>query len=370
MRSIAFLIAGAAIGALAMYLYPGGGGAPEGGERAAETAAPDEAAQPASDGQVRWKLASAYSSELPIIGELIERFIDNLAVMSGGDIEIRYFEPNALVPPLEIFDAVSQGSVDAGYATPGFWAGKDPALQLFASVPFGPAAPEYMAWIYRGGGRELLDELYAAHNLKSLLCMILPPEASGWFRNEILSPDDLKGLKMRFFALGARVMEKLGVSTQLLAPGDIYPALELGTIDATELSSPAIDRNLGFHEIAKHYYFPGWHQQSTWAEVMFNLDNWNGLSARHRRTIEVACGDAVRDALSFGEAAQVPAMEFLEGEGVRFHRWPPEMLATFAAAWDEVAAEEAAANENFARAWESLRTFRERYATWRELGYL
>ena len=128
MRSIAFLIGGLIVGALAMYLYPGAG-APEGGEQAAQTAAPDEAgqpaapdaaAQPAGERKVRWKLASAYSSELPIIGELIARFIDNLAVMSGGDIEIRYFEPNALVPPLEIFDAVSQGSVDAGYATPGF----------------------------------------------------------------------------------------------------------------------------------------------------------------------------------------------------------------------------------------------------------
>ena len=363
MRYVIVLLAGLAIGGLAVhFLGQDRAGAPE----AAGGAAPEAA----EGGKVRWKLASAYTSATPILGELIARYIDNLDAMSGGEIEIQYFEPGALVPALEIFDAVAQGSVDAGYSTPGFWAGKDAALQLFASVPFGPAAPEYMAWFYHGGGREMLDEIYAQHNLKGLLCMIFPPEASGWFRTEITSPDDLKGLKMRFFALGARVMEKLGVSTQLLAGGDIYPALELGTIDATEYASPAIDRSQGFHEIASHYYFPGWHQQSTWAEVLVNLDNWNALSPRHRRMFEVACGDMVREAVSFGEAAQMPALEFLQEQGVQLHRWSPEMLAAFSAAWDEVAAEEAAADENFARAWESLQTFRARYAVWRDLGYL
>ena len=365
MRYVIVLIAGLVVGGLVVHLLAPDGAPPDG---EAAVAGAESAGE--SGTRVRWKLASAYTSETPILGELIARFIDNLDVLSGGDIRIQYFEPNALVPPLEIFDAVAQGSVDAGYSTPGFWAGKDAALQLFASVPFGPAAPEYMAWFYHGGGQEMLDELYAAHNLKSLLCMIFPPEASGWFRTEIRSVDDLKGLKMRFFALGARVMEKVGVSTQLLAGGDIYPALELGTIDATEYASPAIDRNLGFHEIASHYYFPGWHQQSTWAEILLNLEKWNALDPRHQRLFEVACGDMVREAVSYGEAAQVPALEYLEGQGVQLHRWSPEMLQTFATAWDEVAAEEAAANETFARAWESLKAFRARYATWRELGYL
>ncbi len=366
MRSIIILVAGLAIGGLVGHFVVPGGDA----EVHIADGTPTDAAEEPTGGKVRWKLASAYTSETPILGELIARFIDNLDVLSDGDIDIQYFEPNALVPPLEIFDAVAQGSIDAGYSTPGFWAGKDAALQLFASVPFGPAAPEYMAWFYHGGGQDLLDELYAGHNLKSLLCMIFPPEASGWFRQEITSVDDLRGLKMRFFALGARVMEKVGVSTQLLAGGDIYPALELGTIDATEYASPAIDRQLGFHEIAKHYYFPGWHQQSTWAEILLNLENWNALSPRQQRMFEVACGDMVREAVSYGEAAQVPALEYLEGQGVQLHRWSPDMLQTFAAAWDEVAAEEAAGNENFARAWDSLRAFRERYAVWRDLGYL
>ncbi len=323
-----------------------------------------------SDVKVRWKLASAYAGSTPILGPSIMRMTDRIREASNGTVDIRFFEPGALVPPLEIFDAVSSGGVDAGWATPGFWAGKVPALQLFASIPFGPAAPEYMAWMYWGGGREMLDELYAPHDIKSLPCMILPPEASGWFRKEIRSLDDLRGLKMRFFALGARVMEKIGVSTQLLAGGDIYPALELGTIDATEFSSPAIDQNFGFHQIAKHYYFPGWHQQSTWADVTVNMDRWNELTLGQQTLLDMACGDLVRESLAEGEAMQVPALSRLTAEGVQLHRWPDEFLQAYEDAWMEVAQEEAQKDSDFARALASLTEFRESFKVWNDLGYL
>ena len=319
---------------------------------------------------VRWKMASSFAATMPILGPSIMTFLDNLETVSAGNMSIKFYEPGALVPALEVFDAVSSGSVDVGFSPPGFWAGKEPALQLFAAVPFGPAAAEYMAFHYHGGGKEMLDELYAAHNIKGHLCGLFAPEASGWFREEIKGPEDLKGLKMRFFALGAKVMEKLGVSTQLLAPGDIFPALELGTIDATELASPAIDRNLGFYQIAKHYYFPGWHQQSTWVELMVNLDKWNSLTPAQQRVFETTCGDMVRMTIAHGEADQVPALEFLAGEGVTFHEWSPEMLALFESAWTEVVAEEAAKDEKFAAAWALLSEFRTRYAIWADLGYL
>ena len=319
---------------------------------------------------VRWKMASAYAGSTPIIGPSMKEMLERIRTSSDGSLDIRFFEPGALVPPLEIFDAVASGGVDAGWATPGFWAGKVPALQLFASIPFGPAAPEYMAWMYVGGGQELLDELYLKHNIKSTLCMILPPEASGWFRQEIRTLDDLRGLKMRFFALGARVMEKLDVSTQLLAGGDIYPALELGTIDATEFSSPAIDRNFGFEQIAKFYYFPGWHQQSTWADVIYNLDGWNELSLGQQTLLTMACGDLVQRGLAQGEALQVPALEYFEGQGVQLKRWNDEFLNAYKTAWEQVAIEESEKDADFARALASLNEFRERFAIWRDLGYL
>ena len=142
--------------------------------------------------------------------------------------------------------------------------------------PFGPPAPEFLAWLFYGGGVELAEEMYGRDNIKFHACGMIPPETSGWFREEITSLDQLQGLKMRFFGLGAKVMQKFGVSTQQLAGGDIYPALELGTIDATEFSMPAIDRSYGFYQIAKYNYFPGWHQQSTTNEILINKEKWEG----------------------------------------------------------------------------------------------
>jgi len=363
MRVVAIAIA-LIIGLVGGYLI-GGMGA---GRESERTAAPAALLQ--AGPSVTWKMASAYSSTTPVLGSLALRLADNVEKISAGTVKIKFFEPGALVPALEVFDAVSSGSVEVGWATPGFWAGKAPALQLFASVPFGPASAEYMAWMYYGGGLQLYEEMYARHNIKGLPCGLLPPEASGWFRNEINTVDDLKGLKMRFFALGARVMEKLGVSTQLLAGGDIYPALELGTIDATEYSSPAIDRELGFYQIAKHYYFPGWHQQSTFADIIINLDKWKSLSPTQQIQITTACGDQVRDSIAQGESLQVSAMAFLKDKGVIFHKWSPEFIDAYRAAWDQVVAEEVAKDADFANAWESLRSFREAYKDWRELAYL
>ncbi|MBL26083.1 MAG: C4-dicarboxylate ABC transporter [Rhodospirillaceae bacterium] len=365
MRSVLLLLVGLVVGAAAVYFV-----VPRGGTETPAVAEGTEAPAAASDPEVRWKMGSTYPATLVQLGELGKRIESQIDKVSGGNFKIKFFEPSALVPALEVFDAVSEGSIDAGWSTPGYWAGKVPALQFFAAVPFGPRAPEYMAWVYYGGGKELYDELYARHNIKGLLCAVIPPEASGWFRKPINSPEDLKGLKMRFFGLGAKVMEKLGVSTQLLAGGDIYPALELGTIDATEFSMPAIDLNLGFYQIAKEYYFPGWHQQSTFFELIMNMDRWNALTDTQKAQIETVCGDQFRQSIAEGEYIQIDALQQLEDHGVNIHSWPPEMLDRFHAAWDEVVEEESAADPDFKRVWESLKAFRESYSRWRDLGYL
>ncbi len=320
--------------------------------------------------KIKWKMASTFPSSLAQIGTLGVRLEDRLKTVSDGNLQIKFFEPGALVPALEVFDAVSSGATDAGWSTPGYWAGKIPALPLFSAVPFGPPASEYMAWIYHGGGLKLFQEIYARHNIHGILCGIIPPEASGWFRNEIKSTEDLTGLKMRFFGLGAQVMEKIGVSTQLIAGGDIFPALELGTIDATEFSMPAIDLELGFYQVAKHYYFPGWHQQSTFLELLINLDKWNSLSGTQKAQIETVCGDNMRHALAEGEAIQIAALNELQNKGVKIHRWNESMLSIFESAWNEVAAEIAEKDEDFSRAWKSLQEFRESYKIWSSLGYL
>ena len=320
--------------------------------------------------RLRWKMASAFPSSLVQLGSGGVLLSERLENMSGGEIELRFFEPNALVPPLEMFDAISAGSLDAAWSVPGYWFGREPSLALFSAVPFGPRAGEYLAWMYHGGGHELMDEVYAKHNIKSLICGVIAPEASGWFRTEINSVQDLEGLKMRFFGLGAKVMEKVGVSTQLLAGGDIYPALERGSIDATEFSMPAIDLDLGFYQVAKHYYFPGWHQQSTLFELMINLDKWNALDDQQKAMIEAACHANVAAMFAEGEAIQFTAMQELQDKGVTLHRWPEDVLDTLRGAWGEVATELAAEDESFRKSWDSLQAFRRNYAIWNDLGYL
>ena len=227
-----------------------------------------------------------------------------------------------------------------------------------------------MAWIYYGGGKELFEKIYAKYNIKGIFCGVIAPEASGWFRKEIKSLEDMKGMKMRFFGLGAKVMEKIGVSTQLIAGGDIFPALELGTIDATEFSMPAVDLNLGFYQVAKHYYFPGWHQQSTLFELMINMDKWNNLSETQQAQIESVCGDNMRHGVAEGEAIQIEALTSLKSKGVQIHKWNDEILDTLKKAWLEVVEEESAKDEEFKEAWQSLQLFRENYKAWKSLGYL
>ena len=363
------LIAGLVVGGI-VGLVVGAFGLGSGGSDQTTVAGGETAQSTPAGGTVRWKMASAFGSQWPIQGELGLRLVDRVEAVSGGSMKIQFFEPGALVPPLEIFDAVSSGSIDAGFTTAGYWAGKVPALQFFTAVPFGPDAMEYAAWLYYGGGDELYDQIYEPFNIKALHCGVHSPEGSGWFREPIESIEDLKGLKMRFFGLGARVMEKVGVSTQLLAGGDIFPALELGTIDATEYSMPIIDLNQGFYQVAKHYYFPGWHQPSSIFELMINMDKWNALTDQQRAIVEIVCGDNYRAGLGLGEAAQARALTELREKGVTFHKWPDETIETLRAAWLEVAEEEAAKDEQFRMVLDSFNAFREEYKVWADLGYV
>ena len=321
--------------------------------------------------KVRINLANAFPNSLTLIGEAPVKLSKKLDRISGGTLELRVNEPGALVPALQAIQATGQGSVDAAWSNAGFFAGTDSAFNMFAAVPFGPAIPEYLAWLHHGGGLQLSREMFAKHGVYNVPCAIIPPEASGWFRKEIKSVSDMKGLKMRFFGLGAKVMAKLGVSTQLLAPGDIFQALQLGTIDATEFSLPVMDQKLGFHQVAKFYYFPGWHQQATFLEFYINQKKWASLSEQHKAMIEAACGELTRDVIAEGEATQWKAMtEMRDKNGVQIKQWSPEIMAAIHKAWDDVVKEESAANPNFKKVYDSYAKFRADYAIWREHGYV
>ena len=334
-----------------------------------------QAASPVGGGlaaeKVTLKMASVFPSSLALLGDSGVKFAQNVQRVSGGTLEVKFFEPGALVPGLEAIPAVSRGSVEAAWSAAGFFAGTDITFNFFTTVPFGPDAPELLAWLYYGGGLELADEMFAEHNIKAIPCAVNPPQGSGWFRKEIKTVEDLKGLKMRFFGLGARVLDKVGVATQLLAPGDIFQALQLGTIDATEFAMPSSDENFGLYQVAKYYYLPGWHEPSSIVDLFVNLDVWNGLSDQHKAMLEMTCGESLRDSLARGEALQAPALRRMQDKhGVHIMSWPPEILDAYKKAWSEVVAEESAANPMFKKVYDSYSTFREDYSIWGEKGYL
>ncbi|MDA5095122.1 TRAP transporter substrate-binding protein [Aliiroseovarius sp. KMU-50] len=319
------------------------------------------------------KTPIAFSTSLPGLGSPIPRVAEQLDLMSGGTLKMKVYEPGKLVPPFEILDAVSSGKINSGYTTAGYWAGKIPAAPLFSAVPFGPEAGEYMAWLYYGNGMSLYQEMYdqAGFNVKVLPCAVIAPETSGWFAKEINSPGDLDGLKMRFFGLGGKVMQRLGVATSLLPGGEIFPALEKGAIDATEFSMPAIDARLGFHKLVKYNYFPGWHQQATVFELLVNKDVWNDASDQHKAIIENACKASMTDSFAEGEAIQHAALiDNVENNGVSIKKWNDDMLATFRENWDAVAKEEAANDAFFAKVLGDLTEFRDGYAIWKENAFL
>jgi len=320
--------------------------------------------------QERWKLHSSYGLKVPIIGTTVPKLVKKISDASNETLLFRVYEPGALVPAIQYFDPVSNGAIDAAWGNGAFVVGKVPALVMFATLPFGPRGGEYLAWMKYGGGAKLQDELHARYNVKSVTCALLAPEASGWFRKEIKSLDDLRGLKMRFAGLGSKVMEKFGVSTQLTAAGDIYPALELGAIDATEVGMPTVDEGLGLFQIAKHYYFPGWHQQATLLDLYMHKPKYEALSAHHKAIIDLACEANITDTFVESEATQFGAMARMQAKGVTIHRWSPEVLAAFEKAWIEVAAAEAEKDAEFKRAWLSYSDFRKQYAIWGKAGYL
>jgi TRAP-type mannitol/chloroaromatic compound transport system substrate-binding protein len=323
------------------------------------------ATQAGAQEKVSWKMQSTFPSGLTHLGPSGVRFTKDLERMSGGNFAVKFFEPGALVPALECFDAVSKGSVESCWTPAGYFTGKYPALAFFTAVPFGPGLGEFMAWKWFGGGHELQAEIYAKHNLVHFDALCIGPETSGWFRKEVKSVKELKGMKMRFFGLGAQVMNKLGVSTQLLAAADIYPALERGVIDATEFSMPAMDIKLGFHQIAKFNYFPGWHQQTSCTDFMANKTAYDKLPEAYKAMIQVAAKAQAIYTYAESEAFQFPVMaEMRDKHKVQVKRWNDNDLKAFETAWLEVIKEESAKDPVFKKIADHYLDFRKKYAIW------
>ncbi|WP_434639371.1 TRAP transporter substrate-binding protein [Klebsiella sp. I138] len=317
---------------------------------------------------VRMKMQSGYASSLAILGPVTQNLPKDVAEFSDKSVRIQYFEPKGLVPNEGIFDAISTGSIDMGYAGLSFFAQKNPALAFFDAVPFGADANGLISWLNKGGGNQLRDELLAKYNIKGMTCGFNAPEAGGWFNKEINSEADLKGLKMRIAGLGGRTYEKLGVSTQNMAGGDIYASLERGVIDAAEYSMPALDQNMGLYEIAKYYYFPGWHQTSSIQTLLINKDKWDVLSPRQQQSVQSACDKAVLDSIAVGEAIQGDALDFIKSKGVQIKIFPQTILDQLNVAWHQVSDEFSASNPDFKKVANSYNQFQKSYNQWKDLS--
>ena len=319
---------------------------------------------------LRWGVPMAFGSNLVALGDTMPWVANQLELVSGGKIKLQAFEPGKLVPALAVFDSVSQGKVEAGYSWMGYEIGKLPASALFGAVPFGMESPMFAAWMYFGGGDQLLKELYKPYNVYPIFCGTISPEAAGWFRKEISTPKDLEGLKFRAAGLGGKIYQKLGASVTLLPGGELFQALEKGVLDGTEFSLPTIDDQLGFYKVAKFYYLPGWHQPSTNQYLYVNLDQWTRLQPVTQAMIETTCTAGVTMSLAKAEALQGDTLAKFEQEGVTAAKISPELLAAFKVAADEVMVEESANDASFKTIYDSQLDFMRRNQKWHEFGYL
>ena len=320
--------------------------------------------------KVRWKLPVAFGTQLPALGDNALFLAEKVAATSGGSIVLDVYEPGAVVPPFSIVEAVKEGKVDAGYTWLGYDQGIIPASVLFGAVPFGMEPWEYAAWWYYGDGRALGEEVYGALGIHLIFCGLIGPETAGWFRDEIKSLDDIKGLKIRFAGLGGMVMQELGASVTMLPGGEIFQALEKGAIDATEFSMPAIDARLGFDRVVSYNYFPGWHQPFTAFHLVVNSTSWEALAKSQQAALDTSCTAAVVNSLAKGEALQGAVIEEFRAKGVKVRSLPEPLLRELLRVTERVLEQQRARSPEFSRVLDSQQAFSRSYANWKRLGFL
>jgi TRAP-type mannitol/chloroaromatic compound transport system substrate-binding protein len=325
----------------------------------------------AEDKNILLKVPTAFSTNLVGLGTPLPVFKEVVESMSST-IKVKIYEPDKLIAPFEILDAVSDGKVNAGWSYAGYWKGKLPSAAIFSAVPFGPEAPEFIAWMYKGNGLKLYQKMYddAKYNVHVLPCSISSPETAGWFKKEINGPEDFNGLKMRFAGLGGDVLTKLGTSVSLLPGGELFSGLEKGVIDATEFSMPVVDQRMGFSKIAKYNYFPGWHQQATFFELLINKETWNSMSTQQQSVVATTCQANITDSLAESEAIQGAVIKKnIEERGVIVKKLSPETLTALRGAWNE-ALVDLKKDPGFDLVWKDLEEFRASYKYWNDLAFL
>ncbi len=308
--------------------------------------------------RVSWRMATSFPQSLDVLHGTAERVAELVSAMSGGRFTIRVFPAGEIVPALQVMDGVMSGTLQAGFTGDYYYIGKHPALAFGSSVPFGLTSRQQVAWLQSEGG-DLLNEIYADFGIRRFLCGTTGAQFGGWFREPIGSLSDMRGLRMRIPGMGGEIMSRLGVSVQVLAGADVYPALERGAIDATEFVGPFDDEKLGFHEIAPNYYIPGWWEPGLTATLQVGLDAWNALPAQYQSMLETACNEATVWSLARYDVLNPQALARLTGEhGVTLRTFSDDILEAAWTASNAYLEEQAASDAAFRRVHDSWKAFR------------
>lgn len=318
--------------------------------------------------QVRWRLTSSFPNSLDTIYGGATTLSRYLSEATDGNFELQVFPAGELVPGLQAADAVIEGTVEACHTVSYYYWGKDPAWAVPAAVPFSLNARGINAWHYHGGGIDLANQFYAKQGLIGFPGGNTGVQMGGWFRNEINTVADLQGLKMRIGGFAGSIMERLGVVPQQIAGGEIYSALETGTIDAAEWVGPYDDEKLGFVQVAPYYYYPGWWEGGPTVHFMFNLEQYEALPASYKSLLRTACQATDADMLQKYDYLNPTSIRNLVAAGAQLRPYSPELMDAFFNTSNEVYAELDGTNPEFKALWDSIKAFRSLHYTWLQVA--
>jgi TRAP-type mannitol/chloroaromatic compound transport system substrate-binding protein len=317
-----------------------------------------------SQPEIKWRCTSSFPKSLDIIFGTAELIAKKVAAATDDKFQIRTFAAGEIVPGLQVLDAVQAGTVECGHTASYYYVGKDPTFAFETTVPFGLNTRQQMAWMYNGGGIELFREFLKDYNIVQFPAGQTGAQMGGWFRKEIKTVDDLKGLKFRIAGIAGQVLAKLGVVPQQIAGGDIYPALEKGTIDAAEWVGPYDDEKLGFQKVAKYYYYPGWWEGGPQLSTIINIAQWNTLPAVYKAVLEAACAEANAMMVAKYDAGNPAALRRLIAGGAVLRRFPTPVMEASLKAANELYAETSIKNPNFKKVYEEWAKFRDEENLW------
>ena len=314
--------------------------------------------------EIKWRMPSSYPKSLDTLYGSGAQIIQRVAELTEGRFQIRQFAAGELVPGLQVLDAVQAGTFECGQSVSYYYVGKDETFAFETALPFGLNARQQNAWLFQGGGLELLRDFYKDYNVINFPAGNTGAQMGGWFRKEIKTVEDLKGLKMRIAGIAGRILGEMGVAPQQLAGPDIYPALEKGALDAVEWVGPYDDEKLGFHKVAKYYYYPGFWEGGPTVSIYVNLEQWKALPKLYQVAFETACAEANLDMLAKYDVQNIAALKRLVGAGAQLRAFPRPVMQQAQAIAFRLYDEIAAANPRFARIYKPWRAFRDDIHLW------